>query len=159
MMADGQVLAWLRAVHPQTRFTTSVCSGSLILAAAGLLEGVPATTHWVAMPMLRRFGAEPRPDARVVQHGKIYTAAGVSAGIDLALELLAAVDGEDAARTAQLMMEYDPQPPFDTGHVSKADPATIRRARSRLTRAALTPSLVLALPKILLARWKHALAG
>ena len=157
-MADKKTLQWLRDVHEHTRFTTSVCSGSLVLGAAGLLEGLRATTHWVAMPMLSGFGATPCPDERVVRQGKIITAAGVSAGIDLALTLVAEIDGEDAAKSAQLMIEYDPQPPFDCGHISKADPATKKSARKALAMAAVTPRELLAFPAVMMTRFKQALA-
>lgn len=156
-MADAQTLAWLRAVHPNTRFTTSVCSGALILGAAGLLEGLAATTHWAAMPMLAGFGATPCPNDRIVRQGKVITAAGVSAGLDLALAVLAELDGDDAAKAAQLMIEYDPQPPFDCGHITKADASTRRRARKALTLAALTPRELFAFPAVMLNRFKQAL--
>ncbi len=158
MMLEGPLLQWLREVHPTTRFTTSVCSGALILAAAGLLKGVPATTHWAAMPFLSQFGAEARPNQRVVRHGKIWTAAGVSAGIDLALALIGEIEGEAMAKEAQLLIEYDPQPPFDSGHMSKADAATKLRARARMAKlAASDPSELLAFPRAIVQRWKRAL--
>src|SRR6266480_3780972 len=121
--AGGEVLEWLRAAHETTTWTTSVCTGSLILAAAGLLEGRRATSHWLAMEQLAALGAEPVSE-RVVFDGKIVTAAGVSAGIDMALELAARVAGEQVAQAIQLGVEYDPQPPFDAGSPSKA-PAEI----------------------------------
>jgi len=152
-MADSTVIAWLRSVHPHTRFTTSVCSGALVLGAAGLLEGRPATTHWMAMPMLKTFGAIPQPDARVVQDGKIITAAGVSAGIDMALTLMAQLEGDDAARVAQLIIEYDPRPPFDDGHVSKASPEIRKAAVRRMARLAINPRDLLSAPKVLARRW------
>lgn len=127
-MRDETLRAWLRTAHAGTRFTTSVCSGALVLAAAGLLEGLPATTHWAVMGSLAKFGAQPRPDERVVRAGRIWTAAGVSAGIDMGLALLAELAGEQAAKAAQLAIEYDPRPPFDAGHSSKADAATRERA-------------------------------
>lgn len=111
---DARVTAWLRAAHAQTRFTTSVCTGSLVLAAAGILAGVRATTHWLAMEELGRLGAVPVAE-RVVESGKIVTAAGVSSGIDMALVLAARVAGDDVARAIQLSIEYDPAPPFDAG--------------------------------------------
>jgi putative intracellular protease/amidase len=111
---DAGVTAWLRAAHAQTRFTTSVCTGSLVLAAAGILAGVRATTHWLAMEELGRLGAVPVAE-RVVESGKIVTAAGVSSGIDMALVLAARVAGDDVARAIQLSIEYDPAPPFDAG--------------------------------------------
>jgi transcriptional regulator GlxA family with amidase domain len=155
--ADDEVIAWLRAVHPHTRFTTSVCSGAVILAAAGLLHGRPATTHWMAMPILGQLGAIPRPDERVVRDGRVLTAAGVSAGIDLALTLLAELCGEDEARIAQLLLEYDPQPPFDSGHVSTASPDIRRRAMVRMTRLAANPRDGLNLPRVLARRWLERL--
>ena len=121
--AGGEVLEWLRQVDRTTTWTTSVCTGSLILAAAGLLEGKRATTHWLAMDELRRLGAEPVSE-RVVFDGKMVTAAGVSAGIDMALTLAARVAGDQVAQAIQLGIEYDPQPPFQAGSPQKA-PAEI----------------------------------
>ena len=115
------ILDWVRAVHPTTRFTTSVCTGSLVLAAAGLLDGLAATTHWSAYGTLEELGAIPTGE-RVVEHldDRIVTAAGVSSGIDMALRLSELLVDADAARAMQLMIEYDPQPPFDAGSVEKA---------------------------------------
>ena len=110
---------WIRAVHENTTWTTSVCTGSLLLAAAGLLEGVPATSHWLARDMLAEFGAQPVPE-RVVQHGKIVTAAGVSSGIDMALWLVQQINGDEVAQAVQLGIEYDPEPPLDAGSPEKA---------------------------------------
>jgi putative intracellular protease/amidase len=121
--AGEAVLEWLRAVHETTTWTTSVCTGSLILAAAGLLEGKRATSHWLALEELGRLGAQPVSE-RVVFDGKIATAAGVSAGIDMALALSAKIAGEEVAQAIQLGIEYDPQPPFDAGSPQKA-PAPI----------------------------------
>jgi transcriptional regulator GlxA family with amidase domain len=130
--AGGAVLEWLRAVHEHTTWTTSVCTGSLILAAAGLLEGKRATSHWLALEELGRLGAVPVSE-RVVFDGKIVTAAGVSAGIDMALALAAKVAGDDVAQAIQLGIEYDPQPPFDAGSPEKAPAAIVEflSARSR----------------------------
>jgi putative intracellular protease/amidase len=111
---DERVLDWLRTAHETTRFTTSVCTGSLVLAAAGLLDGVRATTHWTGMDELARLGAVPVHE-RVVRSGKILTAAGVSSGIDMAITLAAELAGVEAAQAIQLSIEYDPQPPFDAG--------------------------------------------
>ncbi|WP_037068402.1 DJ-1/PfpI family protein [Pseudonocardia acaciae] len=115
-----ELVDWLRRVHPGTSWTTSVCGGSVFLAMAGILAGRPATSHWIALPLLANYGAEPRPDERIVHSGKIVTSAGVSAGIDLALWLAGEVQGREWAEAVQLMIEYDPRPPFDSGHMSKA---------------------------------------
>jgi transcriptional regulator GlxA family with amidase domain len=128
--AGGSVLDWLRAVHAGTTWTTSVCTGSLILAAAGLLEGKRATSHWLALEQLRALGAEPRSE-RVVFDGKIVTAAGVSAGIDMALALAAEVAGERVAQAIQLGIEYDPQPPFAAGSPAKAPVEIVELLRNR----------------------------
>jgi len=110
---------WIRNVHETTTFTTSVCTGSLLLAAAGLLDGAPATTHWLARDVLEELGAIPVPD-RVVRQGKILTAAGVSSGIDMALALVQEINGDEVAQAVQLGIEYDPQPPLDAGSPEKA---------------------------------------
>jgi putative intracellular protease/amidase len=117
--AGEPVLEWLRKVDETSTWTTSVCTGSLILAAAGLLAGKRATSHWLALEELGRLGARAVPE-RVVFDGKIVTAAGVSAGIDMALALAAKVAGDTAAQAIQLGIEYDPQPPFDAGSPDKA---------------------------------------
>jgi len=121
LLDDQVLLGWLQSIHPTTRFTTSVCTGSLVLAAAGLLTGLTATTHWGAMDVLTRLGAVPTSQ-RVVEHveQRIITAAGVSSGIDMALRLSELLVDETAARAMQLMIEYDPQPPFDSGHPDRA---------------------------------------
>jgi transcriptional regulator GlxA family with amidase domain len=121
LLGPGQVRDWLRHVDRRTTWTTSVCTGSLILAAAGLLTGRRATTHWLAHGRLAALGATPSSD-RVVSDGKYVTAAGVSAGIDMALTLAGRVGGSATAEAIQLGIEYDPQPPFDAGCVSKASP-------------------------------------
>jgi putative intracellular protease/amidase len=118
------LLEWLRTAHESTTWTTSVCTGSLLLAAAGLLEGAPATTHWLARDLLASLGASPVPD-RVVEHGKIVTAAGVSSGIDMALRLVQKIHGDKAAQAIQLAIEYDPEPPFDSGSPEKAQPDVV----------------------------------
>ncbi|TCK21693.1 DJ-1/PfpI family protein [Pseudonocardia endophytica] len=120
----GPLVDWLRRVHPGTRYTTSVCTGSLVLGAAGLLDGLDATTHWGSLQVLERFGARPTT-RRVVEQldHRIVTAAGVSSGIDMGLRLIELLADELAARTAQLWIEYDPQPPFDSGHPDRADDA------------------------------------
>ena len=117
---DDPVVRWIRAVHPGTTWTTSVCTGSLFLAAAGVLAGVDATGHWAAMDRLAALGACPTGQ-RVVERGKVITAAGVSAGIDMGLTLLSRMFGDDMARAIQLAIEYDPQPPFDAGAPDKVD--------------------------------------
>jgi transcriptional regulator GlxA family with amidase domain len=119
-MVDDDILDWLRNIHRATTWTASVCTGALILGAAGLLKGLPATTYWYKMGVLRIMGAKPRPDARIVQSGRIVTAAGVSSGIDLALWLAEKISGRERAEAIQLAIEYDPHPPFDSGHISKA---------------------------------------
>lgn len=130
---DEKVLDWVRRAHENSTWTTSVCSGSVILAAAGLLEGRRATSHWMALPTLKAFGVEPVGDQRIVREGKIVTAAGVSAGIDLAMWLCGQIGGEAKAKAVQLVIEYDPQPPFDSGHTSKASVATKAAATALLT--------------------------
>ena len=120
----GPIVDWIRAAHETTTYTTSVCTGALLLGAAGVLDGLPATTHWVAYEHLRSYGAQPT-EQRVVIEGKVATAAGVSAGIDLALTLVDRLHGAEVAQAVQLGIEYDPQPPHDTGAPSKA-PAEIR---------------------------------
>ena len=119
-MVDDAVLDWLRRVHQTTRWTTSVCTGALILGAAGILKGSPATTHWYKMGVLRIMGAKPHSEERIVRSGRIVTAAGVSAGIDLGLWLAGEIAGREQAEAIQLVIEYDPHPPFDAGHTSKA---------------------------------------
>jgi transcriptional regulator GlxA family with amidase domain len=111
-MRDERVLSWLRHAHETTQWTTSVCTGSLILGAAGLLEGRRATTYWMAMDQLAQFGASAVAE-RFVRDGKIVTAAGVSAGIDMAIMLASLIAGDEAAQAIQLGIEYDPQPPFE----------------------------------------------
>lgn len=128
LVHDERVLDWVRRAHEGTRFTTSVCTGALVLAAAGLLDGLSATTHWACYRELEALGATPTSD-RVVEHldRRILTAAGVSAGIDMALRLLELLVDDTAAKAAQLMIEYDPQPPFDAGAVDKVDDAVMTR--------------------------------
>jgi putative intracellular protease/amidase len=130
--AGGAVLDWLKAAHETSTWTTSVCTGSLVLGAAGLLEGKRATTHWLAFDELAKLGAIPTHE-RVVFDGKLVTGAGVSAGIDMALTLAAEIAGPQVAQAIQLGIEYDPQPPFDAGSPTKAPEAVVEalRARSR----------------------------
>ncbi|MDP1818697.1 MAG: DJ-1/PfpI family protein [Acidimicrobiales bacterium] len=117
----GPIIDWIRSAHETTTHTTSVCTGALLLGAAGLLEGRAATTHWLSYDHLRAYGATPT-EQRVVTDGKVITAAGVSAGIDLALALVAELAGREVAQAIQLGIEYDPQPPFDAGSPTKAPP-------------------------------------
>ncbi|MEV0619824.1 DJ-1/PfpI family protein [Nonomuraea sp. NPDC050404] len=131
-LADEALVGWIRQAHEHTRWTTSVCSGSLLLGAAGLLTGQKATTHWAIMEFLERFGAEPVSE-RVVMAGKIVTAAGVSAGIDMALTLLARVSDAETAQSVQLAIEYDPQPPFNCGSPKTAPEGMAERAMSLIT--------------------------
>jgi putative intracellular protease/amidase len=114
LMEDDTMLSWLRGAHESSLWTTSVCTGSLLLAAAGILDGLEATTHWLALDVLERYGARP-VSRRVVEQGKVITAAGVSSGIDMALTLAAHIAGETLAQGIQLGIEYDPEPPFRSG--------------------------------------------
>jgi putative intracellular protease/amidase len=127
-LEDGPVHEWLRAADATTTWTTSVCTGSLVLAAAGLLAGRRATSHWLALEDLRRLGATPVSE-RVVFDGKYVTAAGVSAGIDMGLTLAGRVAGDEVAQAIQLMIEYDPQPPYDAGSPAKAPAQIVARLR------------------------------
>ena len=128
LLADQPMLSWLRSAHEGSRFTTSVCTGSLVLGAAGILDGLRATSHWAYLEYLESFGATPVSE-RVVEDGKVITAAGVSAGIDMALHLAARLAGEEVAKTIQLGIEYDPAPPFDSGSPDKADPSLVEAVR------------------------------
>jgi transcriptional regulator GlxA family with amidase domain len=119
LLGDEAVLAWLREIDAGTKWTTSVCTGSLVLGAAGLLEGKRATSHWAFLEQLRQYGADP-VGGRFVEDGKVLTAAGVSAGIDMALHLVGREAGPEVAQAVQLGIEYDPQPPFDAGSPAKA---------------------------------------
>ena len=121
---DADLLAWIRGIDATSTWTTSVCTGSMLLAAAGLLEGKDATSHWASLERLREYGAIPT-GRRVVEQGKYVTAAGVSSGIDMALTLVARIAGDEFAQTVQLGIEYDPQPPFDAGSVDKAPAAVV----------------------------------
>jgi len=134
LMRDEELLEWLREVDRATKWTTSVCTGSLLLGAAGLLQGKRATTNWIVLDKLRDFGAEP-VGGRFVEDGKVVTAAGVTAGIDMALHLVAREVGPEVAQAVQLGIEYDPDPPFDSGSPEKA-PAEI----VELVRRVATPA-------------------
>jgi transcriptional regulator GlxA family with amidase domain len=132
LLVDERMLAWVRSVHESSRYTTSVCTGSLVLGAAGILDGVDATTHWMEMDELRALGAQPTSE-RVVERGKVITAAGVSAGIDMALRLAELIAGPVVAQAIQLAIEYDPQPPFDSGSPEKAPREVVDLVRGVVT--------------------------
>jgi putative intracellular protease/amidase len=138
---DQELLDWVRQAHRTATWTTSVCSGSIVLAAAGLLDGKRATSHWAGLGVLKILGAVPVGDERVVRAGeRIVTCAGVSAGIDLALWLAGQIGGEDSAKVIQLSMEYDPQPPFDSGHMSKASAKNKAAAAALMAREVAKPA-------------------
>jgi transcriptional regulator GlxA family with amidase domain len=126
---DRRYVDWIRGAHETSTWTTSVCTGAILLAAAGVLGGVEATTHWLDREALALRGAIPVSE-RVVQRGKVITAAGVSAGIDMALVLAALIAGEEVAKAIQLVLEYDPQPPFGSGSLEKAAPETAELVRA-----------------------------
>jgi transcriptional regulator GlxA family with amidase domain len=123
-----ELVAWIGRAHQTSRWTSSVCTGALLLGAAGILEGLRATTHWLFFDQLRAFGAEPTLE-RVVEQGKVMTAAGVSSGIDMALRLAQLVAGDDVAQAIQLSIEYDPQPPLDAGSPAKAPEPIVQLVR------------------------------
>jgi len=133
LMSDESLLDWLRRAHATSQWTTSVCTGSLLLAAAGILEGLEATTHWLSLEVLRRYGATP-VTRRVVEQGKVLTAAGVSSGIDMALTLAARIAGERVAQAIQLAIEYDPEPPFAGGSVQSAPEEIVELVRASAAR-------------------------
>jgi transcriptional regulator GlxA family with amidase domain len=151
---DDKLLDWVRRAHATATWTASVCSGSVILAAAGLLEGKRATSHWMVVPMLKPFGVTAVSDERIVHEGDIVTCAGVSAGIDLAMWLAGQIVGEARAKAIQLTIEYDPQPPFDSGHLSKASAATKATATAMLGKETVKAGQLV--PSTLLL-WDHAL--
>jgi putative intracellular protease/amidase len=143
LMHDDVMLDWIRTAHETSMYTTSVCTGSLLLGAAGLLDGLDATTHWLELETLDKLGARST-SKRVVEQGKVITAAGVSSGIDMALLLASRIAGDEVAQGIQLLIEYDPQPPFDAGSKEKAPPETVRliesMARQHLEQLAANPS-------------------
>jgi transcriptional regulator GlxA family with amidase domain len=136
LLGDEELLDWLREVDRATKWTTSVCTGSLLLGAAGLLDGKRATTNWLVLDTLAEFGAEP-VGGRFVEDGKVITAAGVTAGIDMALHLVAREVGPEMAQAVQLGIEYDPDPPFDSGSPEKAPAEIVELVRAHASRAAV----------------------
>jgi putative intracellular protease/amidase len=153
---DEKLLEWLRKAHQTATWTTSVCSGSVILAAAGLLEGKRATSHWAALTALKALGVKAVGDERIVHEGDLVTCAGVSAGLDLGLWLAAEIGGEGKAKAIQLSMEYDPQPPFDSGHMSKASPSTKALATAMMSKDLVTNGQLKPMSKLI---WDHAIKG
>lgn len=134
-MDDDATLDWLRKAAAGAEWVTSVCTGSLLLGAAGLLEGYRATCHWAGHEHLAAFGAIPVKERVVFDRNRV-TGGGVTAGIDFGLALVAAIKGEDHARLVQLSLEYDPHPPFDSGSPDKADPAVLERYHAMVARVA-----------------------
>jgi putative intracellular protease/amidase len=134
LLGDEALVGWIRAAHERSEWTTSVCTGSLLLGAAGVLDGLEATSHFASLEMLREFGATPVSE-RFVERGKVVTAAGVSAGIDMALMLAARIAGDHVAQAIQLVIEYDPEPPFQAGSLDKAPPEVTELVQARLAQA------------------------
>jgi putative intracellular protease/amidase len=128
LLDDERILSWIRHAHEHSQWTTSVCTGSLLLGAAGVLDGLDVTSHWLELDALAGFGASPT-GRRVVEQGKVITAAGVSSGIDMGLTLAAKIAGDEFAKTIQLLIEYDPEPPFDSGSTAKAAPELVETIR------------------------------
>ena len=126
-LKEERLVDWIRRAHETSEWTTSVCTGSLLLGAAGVLDGLEATSHWLDLPELERYGARPT-GRRVVEQGKVITAAGVSSGIDMALVLAERLSDATTAQAIQLVTEYDPQPPHDSGALDKASADVVRRA-------------------------------
>ena len=136
VMKNPTMLQWIHEAHAKSRYTLSVCTGSLVLAAAGVLKGKKATTHWLCTDYLNKFGAQYQKD-RVVWDDRVVTAAGVSAGIDMGLQLAETLAGEKAAQRVQLILEYDPQPPHDAGSPQKAPRDVVEQARKIMNAAKL----------------------
>jgi transcriptional regulator GlxA family with amidase domain len=133
-MRDSSLLDWIRSSHATSTWTASVCTGALVLGAAGILRGINATTHWNHLHRLSEFGANPVA-SRIVEHGKVITAAGVSAGIDMALRLAQIIAGDTVAQAIQLSIEYDPEPPFDAGSPAKATEQVVELVRRTAAKA------------------------
>ena len=131
LLEPNPLLDWIREAHTTSEWTTSVCTGSLLLGAAGVLRGLEATTHWASMDRLSAFGAVPS-SRRIVEQGKVITAAGVSSGIDMGLHLASRIAGPDIAQAIQLGIEYDPEPPFASGSPHKAPPHVLDLVRERM---------------------------
>lgn len=153
-MANDKLVQWVKTAHEGSRFTLSVCSGALILGAAGILEGRPATTHWIAQSHLPMFGAIPNREQRIVRSGKVITAAGVSAGLDLGLYVVGELCGRERAEIVQLLIEYDPQPPFDSGHPSKASKTVFDAAKKEMVERSKNPRNAISVPLVL---WRVAI--
>jgi transcriptional regulator GlxA family with amidase domain len=151
---DEKVLDWVRKAHQTATWTTSVCSGAIILAAAGLLADKRATSHWAALGALKALGVKAVGDERIVREGDIVTCAGVSAGIDLGLWLAGQIGGDGRAQAIQLSMEYDPQPPYDSGHMSKASATTKAAATALMSKDLVKPTQLKAMSGLL---WDHAI--
>jgi transcriptional regulator GlxA family with amidase domain len=151
---DEKVLDWVRKSHQTATWTTSVCSGAIILAAAGLLVDKRATSHWAALSVLKALGVKAVGDERIVREGDIVTCAGVSAGIDLGLWLAGQIGGDGRAKVIQLSMEYDPQPPYDSGHMSKASATTKAAATALMSKDLVKPTQLKAMSGLL---WDHAI--
>jgi putative intracellular protease/amidase len=151
---DEKVLDWVRKAHETATWTASVCSGAIILAAAGLLRGKRATSHWAALSALKALGVKAVGDERIVREGDIVTCAGVSAGIDLGLWLAGQIGGDGRAKVIQLSMEYDPQPPYDSGHMSKASATTKAAAMALMSKDLVKPTQLKAVSGLL---WDHAI--
>ncbi|MGN8150824.1 DJ-1/PfpI family protein [Agrobacterium sp. 22094] len=134
LLGDEEVLEFIRSQAKGARFITSVCTGSLVLGAAGLLKGKRAATHWNAMDFLPHFGATPVHE-RVVKDGNLITAGGVTSGIDFGLSLLAELMGREEAEIVQLSLEYAPAPPFHSGTPQEASPDVLEKAKGRIARS------------------------
>ncbi len=134
LLNDAPTIDFIRRIARDARYVTSVCTGALLLGAAGVLQGKRATTHWTSMPMLSAFGATPT-DERVVHDGQLITGGGVTAGIDFALHLAAQLHGRDLAEAIQLGIEYNPAPPFDAGHPGRARPELVAMVQARMADA------------------------